>query len=47
MIQKNFLQNRLKDFEIKLKVAKGETLGEGINWEVGSGIDMVLYAQNQ
>ena len=44
MIQKN-LQSRnwLKDFETKLMVAKGETLGKGINMEVGIGIYTILY----
>ena len=26
-------------------VTKGETLGEGINWEVGIGIDTLLYTK--
>ena len=41
-------RNRLKDFITDLKitkltVTKGETLGEGINWEFGVNIYTLLY----
>ena len=38
-------RNRLKDFETKLMVNKGENLGGGINWEVGSDIYKLLYTK--
>ena len=42
-----FSQNRLKDFETKLTVTKGEMLVGGINWEVGIGVHTHYYVQNQ
>ena len=36
-------RNRLTDIENKLMVTKGETLGEGINQELGMNIYTLLY----
>ena len=39
-------RNRHKDFETKYLVTKGETLGGGINREVGIGIYALLYTKS-
>ena len=36
---------RLKDFETKLVVAKGETMGGGIHWGVGIGRYALFYSK--
>ena len=45
--QRTYSQNRnsLKDFKIKLMVTKGEKLGGGTKWEVGTDIYMLLYVE--
>ena len=44
MIKMNLFTNRdrVTDFETKVIVTKGEMLREGINWEVGIGVDTLL-----
>ena len=34
---------KLTDIENKLMVTKGETCGEGLNWEIGINIYTLLY----
>ena len=46
MVQKNLQnRNRLKDFETKVMVTNGETLGGWIKWEVGIDIYTLLHME--
>ena len=39
-------RNRLKDFETKFTVTKGEMLGQGMVWEVEISIYTLLYTNS-
>ena len=47
MIQKNIVtkQKQTQNFETKLMVIKGETLGGGMDWEVGIDIYTLLHTK--
>lgn len=38
-------RNRHRDFKTRLTVTKGETLGGGMDWEVGIDIYILLYME--